>query len=123
MFTTRFVILHHRLPASEHWDLMIEQPEALATWQLGRDPAAGCAEDVPTRRLPDHRKVYLEYEGPVSGDRGEVSRVEEGVCAVFRADEEAWRIDLRGRRLRGSFEITHPDGKGVFRRESDDNPG
>ena len=29
-------------------------------------------------RLPDHRLAYLEYEGPVSGNRGVVRRIDSG---------------------------------------------
>lgn len=34
-------------------------------------------------RLADHRREYLTYEGPVSGGRGRVRRVAEGVCGVI----------------------------------------
>lgn len=32
----------------------------------------------PVRRLPNHRTAYLEYEGEISGGRGEVERVMAG---------------------------------------------
>jgi len=29
-------------------------------------------------RLPDHRQLYLDYQGPISGDRGSVRRLNRG---------------------------------------------
>jgi hypothetical protein len=56
-------------------------------------------------RLPDHRRVYLDYEGPISGGRGEVVRVEAG---TFRSDEDRV-LDLRHAGGVHRFAIT-PDG-------------
>jgi hypothetical protein len=33
-------------------------------------------------RLPDHRELYLEYEGPIPGGRGAVKRVLEGSLEI-----------------------------------------
>jgi len=57
----------------------------LITWRCDRWPI-----DQPTALtfLPDHRNAYLEYEGPISGDRGHVSRVETGTYTLTCADEE-----------------------------------
>ena len=72
------------LGREDHFDLMIEPPDAdgpppekklLWTWELKEFPTPG---QVIARRLPDHRVEYLDYEGPVSGKRGEVERVLSG---------------------------------------------
>jgi len=99
--TTRFVILHHRERSGEHWDLMIEQPESLATWRLVRLPSPDDPRPIPAERLPDHRKVYLTYEGPVSGDRGEVTRVDEGGCEILTRTDAEWRVHFEGACLGG----------------------
>ncbi len=49
---------------------MIEFEESLRTWELLHLPVEG--ETTAVRRLPDHRLHYLDYEGPVSSDRGHV---------------------------------------------------
>ena len=78
---SRFVVLFHRLPPSagraSHWDWMIEEGDALATWALVQWPDG---RGVPARRLADHRRHYLTYEGPVSGNRGTVRRVLAGLA-------------------------------------------
>ena len=62
----RFVILEHDHPVL-HWDLMLEAGDVLQTWRLANPPTPGCAIDATA--LPDHRLTYLDYEGPVSGNR------------------------------------------------------
>ena len=81
----RFVFLFHdgfdvstRAP---HYDLMLESNGVLKTWALAEDPfqrsSAGHAKQN-AKKLPDHRVMYLDYEGPVSDNRGTVSRVARG---------------------------------------------
>ena len=79
----RFVVLKHDGISDPHFDFMIEAGESLATWRAPRwTPVSG---DYLTR-LPDHRLAYLEYEGPVSGNRGQVSRVAAGTCDASLVD-------------------------------------
>ena len=90
----RFVLLYHECPAkyarASHWDLMLEVGESLRTWALLSCPTTGAAAQsytaslfpacaaasteniVGAEPLGDHRRDYLEYEGPVSGQRGRV---------------------------------------------------
>jgi hypothetical protein len=86
----RFVVLHHT-GAEEggggHFDLMVEVPgeRKLMTWRVGVSPEGwGEAEDgdVGAVRIADHRKVYMTYEGEISGGRGEVKRVAEGTAEI-----------------------------------------
>ena len=103
----QFVILQHVMKDGEHWDLMLETKDALATWQLREHPTqlgAGVSS-IATKRIGDHRKAYLEYEGPVSGGRGTVTRVDSGTWRLIESDEHAWRIELDGRILRGHYVI------------------
>src|SRR5687767_7893471 len=73
----RFVVLHHTGVPMPHFDLMFETGPGgpLATWRSADWPVNSPAV---VERLADHRRKYLDYEGPVSGDRGRVSRVIEG---------------------------------------------
>jgi len=67
----RFTILEHDHPFL-HWDLLLDNGETLTTWRLQQRP---CSDEwIAAERLPDHRRIYLDYEGPVSGDRGVVSQ-------------------------------------------------
>ena len=73
----RFVVQHHLGVAEPHYDLMIEDGEALATWTFRSLPGEG-EGPWEGRPLPPHRKAYLSCEGPVSGGRGEVKIVAAG---------------------------------------------
>lgn len=103
----RFVILRHELPAGHdretHFDLMLEMGGVLRTWSLSELPSAG--KSIPAEALPDHRLAYLTYEGPVSGNRGSVSRVEEGEFTVVAESATRLEVRLSGNSLRGNLTL------------------
>ena len=71
-------------------------------------------EAVP---LPDHRLFYLDYEGPVSGNRGTVSRWDQGYYQVLAEDPRGLRLLFGGRRLHGEADLSqNAAGRWVFRR-------
>src|SRR5436190_3749443 len=96
----RFVLLYHDCPPTyertSHWDLMLESGDVLRTWALERLPRDWRAvrsitsavhpncpllageNIVAALQLRDHRRDYLELEGPLTGDRGTVMRVAVG---------------------------------------------
>jgi hypothetical protein len=118
-----YVILRHEQTDGTHWDLMLDLGEALATWQLKRDPASlvnpAAMAAIPALRIADHRRAYLEYEGPVSGNRGHVTRVDSGTYEVTSHSPCGWTIRLAGTLLAGEFKLsaTIPDKEGTFGRE------
>ena len=107
---TRFVILHHRIDGGEHWDLMLERTEALMTWQLLCEPVDRISLPIPARRIGNHRVAYLEYEGPVSRDRGSVVRVDAGAVKIEKITADCCVFDLSGSRLSGRFVLSQNEG-------------
>jgi hypothetical protein len=105
---SRFVVLRHETPGdawrTSHWDLMLEDGPNLATWSLEVLPESADAVLV-ARRLSAHRLAYLDYEGPVSGNRGHVSRWDAGEYVVEIRDESTWCVQLVGGRLRGRLTL------------------
>jgi hypothetical protein len=99
----RYVILEHDHPEL-HWDLMLEAGEVLRTWRLAAPPRTG--ERVQAEPSFDHRRLYLDYEGPVSGGRGSVKAWDRGAYEpgpVGPAEEaEGVAVRLTGTRLRGT---------------------
>ena len=87
-----YVVLRHEGVDTPHFDLMVQpSPGAkLATWRLAAWPPAG---SLALTRLPDHRTEYLTYEGEISGGRGTVRRVEQGICAM-EIQADVWTIRL-----------------------------
>ncbi|QDV22614.1 hypothetical protein [Aureliella helgolandensis] len=69
-----------------HWDLLLAPPlpaSQLITYQLLElpDPNRLLAK-IGARRLPDHRPLYLDYEGPISRNRGSVTRYAAGTYTI-----------------------------------------
>lgn len=87
----RFAILRHDHPFL-HWDLLLEAGSLATTWRLLRPPLD--RELIAAELLPDHRLLYLEYEGPVSGNRGYVRRVAGGQFRETRLSPPADRESL-----------------------------
>ncbi len=71
----RYAILAHDWP-TPHFDLLLEADGVLKSWRLLAEPTPGVT--VPATPNADHRVVYLDYEGPVSGGRGTVARYASG---------------------------------------------
>lgn len=87
------MVLRHTLPdGSSHFDWLIDRPGAprVPTFRCDASPAS--AEAFDADRLPDHRRIYLEYEGPISGDRGRVDRVASGRVLEAALDDAAPRV-------------------------------
>jgi hypothetical protein len=111
----RYVILEHDHPV-RHWDLMLEWGEVLRTWRLVEPPRLGVT--VGAEASFDHRPLYLDYEGPLSGGRGTVARWDAG---TYSAEEDGAALVLRldGGRLRGSARLEPAGGAWTFRLEGE----
>jgi hypothetical protein len=87
----RYVVLHHTQIPPPHYDLLFElNPDSPLA-------AARCSEWPPTpttkfERIPDHRRIYLEYEGDLSANRGTVKRLEAGSCNVEPEGDQFLRL-------------------------------
>jgi len=96
---SRFAILRHEGPDGLHWDLLLEAGQALRTWALPALPAEGV--EITCQALPDHRLVYLDYEGEISGRRGSVVRWDHGTYRIDRQTAQELAIKLEGAKLAG----------------------
>lgn len=78
------MVLDHQLPDGQsHFDWMFESAgndeSGLETWRCAIRPDHSSTGDrLELEALPSHRRCYLEYEGPVSANRGRVERVAQG---------------------------------------------
>lgn len=117
----RFVILAHDHPQL-HWDLMLEQGDALRTWRLLQRPTLPA--EIPCEAIADHRLEYLTYEGPVSRNRGTVQQEFAGTYQMHRESTEQLIVELTAPGLNAQLTITPPAGTGsaVFHSLVDDAP-
>lgn len=102
----RFVVLTHNHPAL-HWDLMLEKEATLRAWKLFRPPSEPGPSDAQS--LPDHRLMYLDYEGPVSNNRGEVHRWDVGEYILLKESDRTVELRLDGQILRGIAVLVRTD--------------
>ncbi|MAT70929.1 MAG: hypothetical protein CMJ58_15560 [Planctomycetaceae bacterium] len=120
----RFVLLRHETPTGaprpSHWDFMCERNGELATWAIEQLPTAWAARlgmsvpdvancTVPALPLPAHRLAYLDCEGPVSGNRGHVTRSDGGEYEVIAWEPGEVQLELHGERLAGRVNLTRDD--------------
>jgi hypothetical protein len=96
---SRYVILEHDHP-QRHWDFMLECGDVLKTWRLTEPPKPG--QSVPAQASFDHRLIYLDYEGPLSGDRGCVARWDTGTYTWEIDERDRVGVRLDGVRCQGS---------------------
>src|SRR5207249_1544178 len=88
-----------------HWDFMLETATVLQTWKLADAPKPGVA--IPAQISFDHRLLYLDYEGLVSGGRGSVTRWDAGRFFLVAEQENRLVMRLEGGQLQGTVELTN----------------
>ncbi len=98
----RFVVLQHTWNGV-HYDVMLEHAETLRTWAVDEEIRPGFA--LRARPLPDHRRIYLDYEGPISGNRGRVTRLDRGTYEPIVWEPERVEARLFGSRFRGVLSL------------------
>jgi hypothetical protein len=93
MTALQYAILQHEGIPEPHFDLLFETlpGSELAAW---RSPVWPIDSAVAITRLPEHRRVYLEYEGDLSRGRGRVGRVARGTCAVEVDGGGVWTVTI-----------------------------
>jgi hypothetical protein len=93
---------------------MLEAGETLQTWALNELPhdwqnieglKCAASNSVPADQLADHRLAYLDYEGPVRGDRGTVTRIDEGTYESRMRAADRLVVDVVGKVIRGEIEL------------------
>ena len=103
----RFALLTHDHPFV-HWDLLIEAGETARTWRLLESPARWLkapAIELAAESIAAHRLMYLDYEGPVSRERGRVARWDHGLAEWLGEGESSVRLRLNGNRLVGELTL------------------
>ncbi len=78
---------------------MLESGPTLRTWRLENPPQANSS--VRATSLGDHRIIYLEYEGEISGGRGSVTRWDQGEFEWLADEPGMVQVILRGGRVAG----------------------
>jgi len=102
------VFLLHQMPPDsgrvDHWDLMFENRDALVTFA---SPALlNENSEFKVDHLADHRLAYLDYEGPISGGRGAVNRLDQGRFEVESQTSKELILQIFGQKFCGALTIS-----------------
>lgn len=99
----------------KHWDLMLEVRNTLWTWRLAELPTTN--HTILGERIADHRTHYLDYEGPISNNRGTVNRIRTGryrwvkespnYLAVLQFENESWELMFENEKPTAKISITN----------------
>ncbi len=92
-------LLHSLADGSQHVDWLIAQDprgrEPLITFRVGqRIDQLTVGQQLTARRIADHRPVYLGYEGPISDNRGSVSRLTRGTVISLEQQPDIWHLEV-----------------------------
>ncbi len=113
----RYVVLHHTgWPGhADHYDLMLQMRDGrsdedavLKTFATADDVFPWPGGKATLQLISDHRRAYLDLEGPLSGQRGVVRRADAGELLLLDkipALDGDIRVGLYGRRLQGQFRL------------------
>jgi hypothetical protein len=85
--------LNHTGIAEPHFDLMFETAPGspLATWRCHHWPPS---PDEKFQPLGDHRRDYLDYQGPVSNHRGQVRQIASGYLISLKWIAPHWHAEF-----------------------------
>ncbi|MHC4809532.1 MAG: hypothetical protein ACYTEV_04110 [Planctomycetota bacterium] len=112
------VALRHVRPGREDhvdWLLAREDPPSgpLRSFRCRACPTGIAGGAIGLRAMADHRRHYLAYEGPVSGDRGHVERIAAGRYRLVAGDPDGpGTLELRwdaGERTSGDVMLARID--------------
>lgn len=87
------VVLLHTLPDGRShldWLLQREGEPGLVSFRLWDRPDRGSPWPLVVERAPDHREVYMRFEGELTGGRGRVDRVAMGECVIREEADLVW---------------------------------
>lgn len=114
MLVLQTVVLHHTgAPQGDHYDWLLEDPRRM------QDPVTALWAARVTQPLsqwnilrmwdltplPPHRRDYLTYEGPLTDNRGSVSRVDQGTFTSTEWTDDRLVIDVKMNRFAGTVEL------------------
>jgi len=91
------VLLHTTEHSPDHYDWLIDQPDLeiehrLRTFRVMHRP--DIASGFIAENAPDHRAIYLEYQGELSAQRGRVTRVAEGTVQTWEEEGDSIRARI-----------------------------
>jgi len=108
------ILLHTLSDSTSHFDWLTSVPGVgeggLLAFRLDHRPDLPGWATQRGIRLPDHRRLYLTYEGEIGGGRGHVRRVARGVCLEWIESDGVISTLQEFDGVRTRLALTHLDG-------------
>lgn len=111
------MLLRHELATGSHYDWLIARPGDERLWTARvAEPSTRWAElgRFELAVIGLHRREYLTYEGPVSGNRGTVRRVDAGEVRITAWSEESASLEVQMQGFCGTVRLTRQDAAGAI---------
>lgn len=100
-------------PFNPHYDFMIQSPliehnRQLLTFRLHTPPHTWPI-NKPTKitKLPLHREIYLDYQGPISQNRGNVTQFDTGHAIPIQLSPTLYIFKLNMKITQTTLQLTH----------------
>ena len=99
-------VIHHHVTSPPHYDLMVEKDNVLHTWQISENSFQNFIDgkSINVTMIQDHRKKYLDYEGPISCDRGTVKIFDTGEYVEISWNKDII-VQINGKLLNGKLSL------------------
>jgi DNA polymerase ligase (LigD)-like protein len=100
-------VVHFHETTPRHYDFMIESGDHLETWQIEYDDLNLLLQGnkIKCKKIVNHRKKYLTYEGPISCDRGRVEILDSGNYSIINEELNKVSLNLNGCKFKGNLYI------------------
>ncbi len=91
----KFTFSHHTGCSNkeDHYDLFLEDEGGLITFSM-KSPTIYGQECI---RIRDHRKIYLDFEGKIDDEKGDVKIMETGGLEIVKKDPKMLICRLGGK--------------------------
>lgn len=99
----RFTISLHTQKDSFHYDFMLEDNDKLKTWKLN---SVDFSKPQIMEQSFDHRKIYLDYEGELTENRGSVKIWDTGTYNIEKWEDNLILAKFTGKKLNTKLLIT-----------------
>jgi len=98
----KFSILKHILGEESHYDLLFEKGNKLAAFRI-TSPIFSTPQSAIQNF--DHRKIYLNYQGPISKNRGIVKMWDKGNYDIKKEIKNLLVIKLSGKKSKATITL------------------
>jgi len=109
------VMLAHQSASGCHYDWMLADPRDPTgrLWTARTEVPSfrwRCVDRFELTQINSHRRAFLTYQGPLSGDRGTVQRIDQGCALAWMWADDRILLQLQMRHFVGVVQLECAEG-------------